>query len=64
MGANALLGRYVVGEGSTAIDVVAPDRVEMFPVLFQELTSCGAGSVDTKTFFADRTSGGAGRLTI
>ena len=35
MGANALLGRYAVGEGSAVIDVVALALVEMFPVLFQ-----------------------------
>ena len=50
MGANALLGRYVVGEGSTAIDVVAPDRVEMFPVLFQLFTSGGKGSPSMQTY--------------
>ena len=34
MGANALLKRYAVGEGSVVIDVVALAYVEMFPVLF------------------------------
>ena len=61
---NALIGSDAVRKGSAVMDALALDRVEMFPVLFQELASCGAGSVDTKTFFADRTSGGAGRLTI
>ena len=35
LGANALLGRYVVGKGSAITDVPALAGVEMFPVLFQ-----------------------------